>query len=67
MTTGMQAIILLLILGTTIWVGVDASHRDWSRHGFANATWKWIVGMLLLWIVAFPVYLPQRRRVPVKQ
>ncbi len=63
----MEAVLLLVIVGTTIWVGVDASHRDWSGHGFANATWKWVVGSLLLWIVAFPVYLAQRGRVPVKR
>ena len=63
---GMQALIGLLIVGTTVWVGVDASKRDWRNHGFANATWKWVVGMLLLWIVAFPVYLAQRGRVPAK-
>ena len=63
----MQAVVLLLILGTTVWVAVDASQRDWRNHKFANATWKWVVGMLLLWIVAFPVYLAQRGRVPVKR
>ena len=62
----MQAVILIVIVASTIWVGVDASHRDWSGHSFANATWKWVVGSLLLWIVAFPVYLVQRSRVPVK-
>lgn len=63
----MQAALLVLILVTTIWVAFDASHRDWRNHRFANATWKWIIGMLLLWIVAFPVYLVQRGRVPVKR
>jgi hypothetical protein len=63
----MQVAIFLLIVGTTVWVGVDASHRDWSGHSFANATWKWVAGSLLLWIVAFPVYLAQRGRVPVKR
>jgi hypothetical protein len=61
-----QPLFLLLFVATTIWVGVDASRRDWSDHGFANATWKWIVGLLLLWIVAFPIYLVQRNRVPAK-
>ena len=63
----MQAVIGILIIGTTVWVAVDANQRDWRNHGFANATWKWVVGMLLLWIVAFPVYLAQRVRVPVKR
>src|SRR4051812_34348137 len=41
--------LFLLFVATTIWVGVDASGRAWRDHGFANATWKWVVGLLLLW------------------
>jgi hypothetical protein len=62
----MEAILLLILLGTTIWVAVDANQKDWRNHSFANATWKWVLGMLLLWIVAFPVYLAQRGKVPAK-
>jgi len=62
----MTAIFLLLIVATTAWVGYDASQRDWSEHSFANRTWKWVVGCLLLWVVAFPVYLVQRGKVPAK-
>jgi hypothetical protein len=62
----MQALIAVLIVGTTAWVGYDASGRDWSGHAFANRTWKWVVGSLLLWIVVFPVYLVQRGKVPAK-
>ena len=47
--------------------GVDASHRDWSNHSLSNTTWKWVVVSLLLWIVAFPLYLAQRGRVPAKR
>jgi hypothetical protein len=62
----MQAVIALVIIGTTIWIGFDASGRDWTQNRFCNATWKWVVGCLLLWIVAFPAYLVQRGRVPAK-
>jgi hypothetical protein len=62
----MQAAVFLIIIASAVWVGIDASHRDWSGNSFANATWKWVVGALFLWIVAFPVYLVQRGRVPVK-
>jgi hypothetical protein len=62
----MQAFILLLIVGTTIWIGVDASQRDWRENRFCNTAWKWVVGSLLLWIVIFPVYLVQRGRAPQK-
>jgi hypothetical protein len=54
----------MLVLGTTIWIAVDASGRDWSSNRFCNATWKWVVGALLLWVVTFPLYLVQRGRVP---
>ena len=62
----MQAVIAILVLGTTAWIGYDASRRDWSEHGFANRTWKWVVGSLVLWIVVLPVYLVQRSKVPTK-
>jgi hypothetical protein len=55
-----------LIVGTTIWLGVDASGRDWSDNRFASATWKWVVGCLFLWIVAFPAYLAMRGNAPRK-
>jgi hypothetical protein len=56
----------LIVVATTIWVGVDASHRDWSDGSFADKTWKWVVGSLLLWIVVFPVYLVKRGSAPRK-
>jgi len=62
----MQAIIPLIVLGTTIWIGVDASGRDWSDSSFADKPWKWVVGSLLLWIVVFPVYLFKRNAAPHK-
>ena len=62
----MTAIILLLIVGTTVWVGFDASQRDWSHNGFANRPWKWVVGSLLFWIVVFPLYLVQRGKAELK-
>jgi hypothetical protein len=62
----MQAVIALLIVATTAWVGYDASRRDWSGHSFADRTWKWVVGSLLLWIVVLPVYLVQRAKAPTK-
>ena len=61
----MTAIFAFLIVATTAWVANDASQGDWTGHGFANRTWKWVVGCLLLW-VAFPVYLVQRGKVPSK-
>ncbi len=47
-------------------MGIDASQRDWSHSRFADATWKWVVGGLGLWIVAFPAYLALRGKRPLK-
>ena len=59
-------IFVLLVVGTTIWLGVDASRRDWSDSGFAKSTTQWVIGSLLLWIVVFPVYLAKRGSAPLK-
>jgi cytochrome b561 len=61
-----QEVILLIVLGTTIWIGVDAHQRDFSDSQFASKTWHWVVGSLLLWIVVFPVYLAKRSSAPLK-
>jgi hypothetical protein len=58
-------IYLLVIVVTTIWVGVDASKHNFRGGGFfCKTTAGWVIGCLLLWIVTFPVYLWQRRRAP---
>ena len=63
----MSQLALFVVLGTTIWVGVDAAGRDFSRTSFARSTPMWIFGCLALWIVVFPVYLVQRSKVPLKK
>lgn len=60
------AVMFVVIVGTAVWVGVDASNRDFSRSSFASKTWHWVVGTLLLWIVVFPVYLAKRGHAPLK-
>jgi predicted RNA-binding Zn-ribbon protein involved in translation (DUF1610 family) len=62
----MTFVILSIIVATTVWVGIDASKRDWGNHSFANSVLPWILGSLFLWIVIFPLYLLRRRRVPLK-
>ena len=61
-----QAIMFFVVIGSAIWVGIDASHRDFSGSGFASKTWHWVVGILLLWIVVFPIYLFQRGKAAEK-
>jgi hypothetical protein len=62
----MLELVWLVIIGTTIWVGVDASKRDWTGNSFAKSPAVWVVGCLLIWIVAFPVYLVARSHAPLK-
>jgi hypothetical protein len=52
-------------LATIVWVAIDADKRDWSNDRFANHPWKWVVGCVFLWIVAFPAYLIRRGNAPL--
>lgn len=62
----MERWVWLVIVLSTIWLGIDASRRDWSDVAFARSTAHWVAGSLLLWIVAFPLYLVYRARAPLK-
>jgi hypothetical protein len=64
--TSVWLIVFLVVVATTVWVAVDASHRDWRGDRFASGTWAWVLGCLLLWIIVFPIYLVRRGRVPMK-
>jgi hypothetical protein len=61
-----QGVTFLIVVASAIWVGVDASHRDFTGSSFARTTSHWVIGTLLLWIVVFPVYLAKRGHVPLK-
>lgn len=60
----MDLIIGLIVLGTSIWVAVDASSigvKKGQIKGIANmGPAGWFFVCLLLWIVGFPVYLSKR-------
>jgi putative oligomerization/nucleic acid binding protein len=61
----MFALTLLIVLGTSIWVVVDAKSLGFGRRqlypGRVDAgPWVWFFACLGLWIVAFPVYLVKR-------
>src|SRR3954471_23454205 len=51
---GIGGLIILVVVGTSIWVMVDATSRGLS--------WTWGLGCLALWIVAFPMYLVERSK-----
>ena len=56
----------LLVLGTSVWVYVDARNlgiHKTSGGGFFNmGPLGWCLSCLLLWAVAFPAYLLRRRK-----
>jgi hypothetical protein len=63
----MTVVLFLIVVGTTVWVGVDASQRDFSNARGARTTLGWVVGMLLLWFVFLPLYLVERNRASPKK
>ncbi len=60
----MGDIILLLVIGTSIWVLVDAMTigvKKGKIEGVGNmGPWGWFFVCLLFWIVGFPFYLAKR-------
>ena len=60
----MNDIILLVVVGTSIWVLIDAMTigvRKGQISGMGNmGPWAWFFACLLLWIIGFPFYLAKR-------
>ncbi|MDD4072415.1 MAG: hypothetical protein PHY78_08645 [Desulfobacterales bacterium] len=60
----MESIILLVILGTSIWVFFDTRAIGVKKglvKGFLDmGPWGWFFATLFLWIVGFPAYLTTR-------
>ena len=48
-------IAVIAVIGTFVWILVDAPKRGISA--------SWAVGVLLLWVVFFPMYLAKRGKV----
>lgn len=58
-------IVLLAVIATTIWVGIDGQQLGVRRGGLPGSSLdmsvaSWVICCLLLWIVAFPCYLVAR-------
>lgn len=63
----MNQLILLLVVGSSIWVYADAKSIG-ARKGLTTGFFDlgpggWCAACLLLWIVAFPVYLGKRKQI----
>jgi len=60
----MEIFIMLVILGTSIWVYFDARAlgvRKGLVTGLGNmGPWPWFFVCLLLWIIGFPAYIAMR-------
>jgi hypothetical protein len=62
----MLAVLALAIVGSTAWLAVDASKRDWTGNSFAKNVPSWVVGSLVLWILVFPMYVfVHRKKAPL--
>jgi hypothetical protein len=61
------ALVLLAVAGSTAWLAVDASKRDWTGNGFAKNVPSWVIGSLLIWPLVFPMYVfAHRKKAPLK-
>lgn len=60
----MTEFLVLLVVGSAIWVGVDASSHGIRKgliDGFLDqGPVEWFVGTILFWIIIFPCYLAKR-------
>ena len=59
----MPTFMLLLVVGSSIWVGIDAFNLAKTSNGKGpggTSPAAWVVGCLMLWIVFFPYYLVKR-------
>ena len=59
----MEAVIIIIVLGTSIWVAFDASSIGAGKRSGTTGPAAWFVFCLLLWIVGFPVYLASRSKI----
>ncbi len=61
------ALVLLVIAGSTAWLALDASKRDWTDSKVAKNVPTWVVGSLLVWLVVFPLYVfVERKKAPLR-
>jgi hypothetical protein len=63
----MAAVVLIVVIGTSIWVAIDASNIGAHKglvKGLGNmGPAGWFLCCLLLWIIGFPVYLAKRSEI----
>jgi hypothetical protein len=64
-----EMMLLLLVIGTSVWVGFDSGTlmkgltlEQRREIGGGRSPAEWVVGCILIWIIAFPWYLSKRCR-----
>lgn len=60
-------LVFLVVLVTIVWVALDARDHDFSYSRGMHSTAGWVIGCILLWIVFFPWYVIERRKVPTRK
>src|SRR5207247_2589091 len=55
-------IVIAMIVVTALWAGVDASRLEAKKHGYEGGI-ATTLGVALLWIIVFPLYLFRRSKV----
>ena len=58
--SGLLCVSVFVLIPSAVWVWYDASRRPGMDR-------TWAIGVLVFWIVCFPVYLWERRKYPVAQ
>ena len=60
-------IVLLIVVGTTIWVGYDANSNKVAinnkPYSTNNGAIAWVLSCILLWIVTFPYYIYKKSQI----
>jgi hypothetical protein len=61
---GLSAAFVVLVASAG-WVAVDSPKRDWSQARGPRRRFVQVLAVLLLWPLFFPLYLIERRKMPV--
>lgn len=58
--------VLVTVIFSTIWVGLDARRFAWEAHGLPAGQFLWLLAVIIVWSVALPAYLFIRRVTPLR-
>ncbi len=62
--TGSKTVIVLIVLLSAIWAAIDSSRLKMYRYQVSlSSSVSVFIGMILWWVIVFPLYLINRGRV----